>query len=68
MSTLIPAVAYYRIATAKQGASIPIQRAKVEAYADRHGFQIVREYQDEAISGDDLGLRLTPEQRKEGQQ
>ena len=68
MSTLIPSVAYYRIATAKQGASIPAQRAQVEACAAWHGFQIARKHQEEAISGNDLGLDLTPEKRKEGQQ
>jgi DNA invertase Pin-like site-specific DNA recombinase len=48
----IPAVAYYRMSTDKQEASIPAQRTEVEAYAAKHGYHIIREYLDEGISGD----------------
>src|SRR5262245_35785225 len=51
-SSLIPAVAYYRMSTDKQEASVPAQREAVEAHADRHGYRLVREYTDEGISGD----------------
>ncbi len=48
----IPAVAYYRMSTDKQEASIPAQREAVEMYADANGYEITREYIDEGISGD----------------
>ena len=48
----VPAVAYYRMSTDRQAASIPAQREAVEAYARQHGYHIVREYTDEGISGD----------------
>ncbi len=59
---MIPAVAYYRMSSDKQEASIPAQRTEVQAYAAKHGFQIIREYQDEAISGDDTEKRLVFQQ------
>lgn len=49
---LIPAAAYYRMSSDKQETSIRDQRIAVEEYAREHGFQIVREYVDEGISGD----------------
>jgi hypothetical protein len=50
VSPSIPAVAYYRMSTDKQEASIPQQRDAVKAYAKVHGYRIVREYdQDEEI-------------------
>jgi DNA invertase Pin-like site-specific DNA recombinase len=52
------AAAYYRKSTDRQEASIPTQRAEVQAYAARHGYTIIREYQDEGISGDDTEKRL----------
>ena len=41
---LVPAVAYYRMSSDKQEASIPEQREAVQAYAKAHGYRIVREY------------------------
>jgi DNA invertase Pin-like site-specific DNA recombinase len=52
MSAPIPAVAYYRMSTDRQEASIPEQREAVHAYAAKHSLAIIREYQDEGISGD----------------
>ena len=46
---LIPAVAYYRMSSDKQEASIPEQREAVQAYAKAHGYRIVREYLDEGL-------------------
>jgi DNA invertase Pin-like site-specific DNA recombinase len=48
----VPAVAYYRMRTDRQEASIRRQRESVEAYASANGYQILREYSDEGISGD----------------
>jgi DNA invertase Pin-like site-specific DNA recombinase len=48
----VRAVAYYRMSTDRQEASIPRQRESVQAYAARHGYTILREYLDEGISGD----------------
>ena len=48
----ILAVAYYRMSSDKQEASIGDQRTAVERYAIEHGYHIVREYIDEGISGD----------------
>jgi site-specific DNA recombinase len=55
---LIPAVAYYRMSSDKQVATIPEQREAVLRYAREHGYHIVREYIDEGISGDDTKHRL----------
>jgi len=52
MSTFIPAVAYYRRSSDKQEASISRQRESVEAYAATNGYRLIREYTDDAISGD----------------
>jgi DNA invertase Pin-like site-specific DNA recombinase len=49
---LVPAVAYYRMSSDRQEASIAEQREAVERYAAEHGYRIVREYIDEGISGD----------------
>jgi DNA invertase Pin-like site-specific DNA recombinase len=48
----VRAVAYYRMSTDRQEASIPRQRESVEAYAATHGYAIIREYADEGVSGD----------------
>ena len=46
------AVAYYRYSSDKQTEdSIEAQRRACEAYADAHGYVIISEYVDEAISG-----------------
>jgi DNA invertase Pin-like site-specific DNA recombinase len=47
-----PAVLYLRMSSGKQEASIPSQRAALLEYAAKHGYRIVGEYVDEAISGD----------------
>jgi len=57
MSKPIPAVAYYRMSTDRQETSIANQRSSVEAYAAQNGYQILREYKDEGISGDDTARR-----------
>lgn len=49
--TLIPAVAYFRMSSDQQEASIPDQRKAVEKYAEQHGYKIIREYADEGIAG-----------------
>lgn len=51
MTKLTTAVAYYRMSSDKQETSIIDQRAAVEEYASANGYQIVREYCDEGISG-----------------
>ena len=58
MSHATRAVSYYRVSTEKQEASIPAQRTEVEAYATKHGYQIIREYKDEGISGDATEKRV----------
>jgi site-specific DNA recombinase len=57
MGDSIPAVAYYRMSTDRQEASIPDQRSAVEKLAHEQGYRIVREYMDEGISGDDTERR-----------
>lgn len=47
----IAAVAYYRMSSDKQEASIPEQRKAVERFAKEHGYRILSEYIDEGISG-----------------
>lgn len=46
------------MSSSSQDASIPAQRKAVEKYAAEHGYRIVREYLDEAISGDATEKRL----------
>ena len=53
----IRVVLYLRMSSAGQDQSIPAQRAELEAYAKKHGYVIVGEYIDEAISGDDTERR-----------
>jgi len=53
----IRAVLYLRMSSAGQEQSIPAQRAELQAYAAKHGYTIVGEYLDEAISGDDTERR-----------
>jgi DNA invertase Pin-like site-specific DNA recombinase len=52
------AVAYYRMSSDKQEASIPQQQAEVREYARKHGYHILREYRDEGVSGDANEKRL----------
>ena len=47
----IPAVAYLRRSTDRQEQSLGDQRMEVSRYAEEHGYQIIREYVDDAISG-----------------
>lgn len=54
----ILAVAYYRMSSDKQEASIPEQRKAVERYATENGFTIVHDYADHGISGDATEKRL----------
>jgi DNA invertase Pin-like site-specific DNA recombinase len=54
----VPAVAYYRMSTDRQDKSIDGQRVEVERYASKHGYVIIREYLDEAISGDNTEKRI----------
>src|SRR5262245_61733279 len=51
------AVAYLRRSTDRQDQSIADQRAAIERHAREHGFTIVREYIDDAISGADTESR-----------
>lgn len=53
----VPAVVYLRMSSDKQEASIAAQREAVHAYAEQHGYHILREYIDEGISGDDTAKR-----------
>lgn len=53
----VAAVAYYRMSSDKQEASIAEQRAEVERMAERRGYKITGEFIDEGISGDDTGRR-----------
>ncbi len=55
---LIPAVGYVRRSTDKQEKSLDDQRAEIIRYAEKHGYEIVRWYVDDAISGDDTENRL----------
>lgn len=51
------AVVYLRMSSKKQDKSIPAQRVEVERYAKQHGFNILREYIDEGISGSESDKR-----------
>ena len=50
---MIRAVAYYRMSDDKQENSIERQKSQVIPYSVRHGYEIVREYVDEGIAGDE---------------
>ena len=45
------AIAYYRYSSSGQDTSVEQQREAAQKYADSHGLKIIKEYQDEAISG-----------------
>ena len=51
------AVLYLSMSSDKQETSIDDQRAELHTYAKKHGYVIVGEYLDEAISGDDTERR-----------
>lgn len=45
------AVAYLRRSTDRQEQSLQDQEKAIRRYADRHGYEILRVYQDDAVSG-----------------
>jgi DNA invertase Pin-like site-specific DNA recombinase len=47
------AVLYLRMSDQRQERSIGDQRTELLAYAEKHGYKVLREYDDPAISGDD---------------
>ncbi|MEN6385900.1 MAG: recombinase family protein, partial [Phycisphaerales bacterium] len=47
----IPAVGYLRRSTDKQEQSLEDQKREIGHYASQHGYKIIREYIDDAISG-----------------
>lgn len=49
---LIPAVGYLRRSTSRQEKSLDDQRTEIERFAASNGYEILRWYQDDAISGD----------------
>ena len=51
LSMRTPAVAYLRRSTDRQEQSIGDQRSEIARWAAEHGYDIVREYVDDAISG-----------------
>jgi site-specific DNA recombinase len=51
------AVLYLRMSDERQERSITDQRTELRAYAAKHGYTIIREYVDSAISGDDTTRR-----------
>ncbi len=56
-SDLVPAVGYARCSTDEQETSVADQMTAVEPYAAKCGYQILRWYKDEGISGDDTENR-----------
>jgi site-specific DNA recombinase len=52
------AVLYLRMSDERQERSIPEQRAELLKYAKKHGYRVLREYADSAISGDDTVRRV----------
>jgi DNA invertase Pin-like site-specific DNA recombinase len=57
MSEVIRAVLYFRMSTNDQENSIERQRSQVLPYAKRQSYQIVGEYIDEGIPGDEVDRR-----------
>jgi DNA invertase Pin-like site-specific DNA recombinase len=51
MSEPICAATYYRMSDLRQDESIDRQKSQVIPYAEKHGYQIIREYVDEGITG-----------------
>ena len=47
----VPAVAYLRRSTDRQEQSIADQRAEIMRWAGEHGYEVIREFTDDAISG-----------------
>jgi DNA invertase Pin-like site-specific DNA recombinase len=56
-SNAIPAVGYARCSTDRQDTSIADQQKAVEKYAAQHGYNLLRWYADEGVSGDDTKNR-----------
>ncbi len=52
------AVLYLRMSDERQEHSIPAQREELLKYAEKHNYRVLREYLDEAISGDDTRRRV----------
>ncbi len=52
-----PAAAYLRHSTDRQEQGIPDQRHEVTRWAAEHGYDIIREYIDDAVSGTSAGKR-----------
>jgi DNA invertase Pin-like site-specific DNA recombinase len=57
MSNPIPAVAYYRMSTDKQEESIPQQQASMRPKCKLADIDLVKEFQDEGISGGKMAKR-----------
>jgi DNA invertase Pin-like site-specific DNA recombinase len=58
MANPIPAVGYARCSTDRQDTSVEDQIKAVTRYAEQHGYNILRWYVDDGISGDDTEHRL----------
>src|SRR3989442_1223849 len=54
---LRPAVGYLRRSTDRQEQSNADQRRAIATYADRHGYEVIRWYEDDAISGASVDAR-----------
>ena len=52
-----PAAQYVRMSTDRQDFSIEMQSLAIAAYAETHGFEIVRTYADAGVSGLDIANR-----------
>jgi len=48
---MVPAAAYVRMSTDRQDQSISNQLETIHKYADDHGLEIIRTYEDEGVSG-----------------
>jgi len=55
---MINAVAYVRMSSNKQEASPKQQLEEIEKLAEREGYQVIRWYSDDAISGDATERRI----------
>jgi site-specific DNA recombinase len=58
MAKAIVCVGYVRMSTDRQETSPEQQRSEIEQYAAKHGYQVMRWYQDLGISGDKTDKRL----------
>ncbi len=66
----VRAAVYLRVSTEKQGNSIARQRSQVLPYARQKGYEVVGEYADEGVAGDEFerrpGFRRLLEDAQEG--